>query len=130
MHHISIITENDHTDVNTLLQCMTKNKVTANAIKTNTIGMTNIFTIQVDKPDIALKKLHEQSIKAVSDNHILIKIKDEPGALAEISQTLRQANLEADSIHIMHLNSGYTIVAISTNELSNTKKLLNNILIA
>jgi hypothetical protein len=55
----------------------------------------------VDKYDLALKKLRDASFNAITEDSLLIKLKDEPGALAKIVNRFKDANINIRSFHII-----------------------------
>lgn len=130
MKKISVVTENQPGISTAIRDIMAKNHVNVENLKTQVIGNTGVVIMSVDKCDAALRGLRDASMKAVSEGHLLVKIKDAPGALAEIAERLKAANINTQSFQIISRDGEHSIAAISTERLAEARELVRDVLIS
>lgn len=83
----------------------------------------------VDKPHDAVMALRQKGFKVVSNELVVIRIVDQPGASAKITRELNEAKLSIRGISTMHRQDGYCYVALSTDNDDVARKLLHDVLI-
>ncbi|HEU5046955.1 MAG TPA: ACT domain-containing protein [Rickettsiales bacterium] len=88
-----------------------------------------IVEMVVDKPHDAVMALRQKGFKVVSNELVVIRIVDEPGASAKITRELNDAKLSIRGISTMHRQDGYCYVALSTDNDEVARKLLHDVLI-
>ena len=89
-----------------------------------------IIMMIVDKYDLALRVLRDSEFNAISEESLLISIKDEPGALAKLAKRFGNANINIRGIHIVHRDGKNSVVAVSTERTEETIELVKDILIS
>ena len=67
----------------------------------------------------------EDGIRAVTSDAIVFHLPDKPGALAGVSRTFYEHNLNVRTIHIMHRIQGHAIVAVTTDDDPTARTLLD-----
>ena len=87
-----------------------------------------IFT--VDRYDEALVALRDAGVPAVSEDAIIIRIVDEPGALARISRRFHDAEIRLRSVRIIRRDAGHGLVALSTERTERALELVKDVLIS
>ena len=55
------------------------------------------------------------SIEQVSDDARVLRLADEPGALANVAGSLKDAGVNIESMHILSRQAGYAMVALKTD---------------
>ncbi|MFH1874800.1 MAG: hypothetical protein ABH859_06425 [Pseudomonadota bacterium] len=130
MKQIFIISENSVCEINKISKLMHKNGINIESVETQDIGTSKVITLKVDNNELALKALNQAELKAVAGTNLLIKVKDQPGALAEVALKLKLADIESKAHHIMTRDGDNSIAAISTSRLEDAKKILKNCLIS
>ena len=70
----------------------------------------------VDNTDHALSVLNQAGYKAVSDDALVLRLRDEPGALAGVADSLKQAGVNIQSMHILSRQDGYAMVALTADD--------------
>ncbi len=130
MKKISVVTENQPGISTAIRNIMAKNHVNVESLKTQVIGNTGVVIMSVDKYDVALKGLRDASMNAISEGNLLIRIKDVPGALAEIAERLRAANINTQSFQIIARDGEYSIAAFSTERLAEARELVKDVLVS
>ena len=89
-------------------------------------GDDGIVLLTTDDPDGALYALTYAGFKAVSDEALILKLKDEPGALAKIAEQFKQSDLNIRSIHILSRQAGYSMVALTTDDRAKVQALIDD----
>ena len=96
---------------NTLAQA----SVNLESINTQVNGEHGTIIISTDDTDRALVALADAGYSAVTDDAMLIRLKDEPGALARIAQRFSEAGINIRSVHILDRKDGIATIALSTS---------------
>lgn len=83
-----------------------------------------VVRMQVEDEDAALGVLTDAGYHAVSDDVLLARIEDRPGSLAALSRRLADARLDIRSLHHVRRESGFALVAVSTDDNARARELL------
>ncbi len=90
----------------------------------------DVVTLTVDRYNRALAALRDGGYPAVTEDAMLVRIEDEPGALAKVAVRFKEADIPVRSIRIIRRRNGFGIVAISTERTEAAKELVRESLIA
>ena len=90
----------------------------------------DVVTLTVDRYNRALAALRDGGYPAVTEDAMLVRIEDEPGALAKVAVRFKEADIPVRSIRIIRRRNGFGIVAISTERTEAAKELVRDSLIA
>lgn len=85
-------------------------------INTENSGETGIVIIITDDNDAALQALTTAGFRAVIDDVLVIRLPDEPGALAKVAEKFKIAGVNIQSLHILDRHGDYTTVALSADD--------------
>ena len=85
------------------------------SINTQVNGEHGTIVISTDDTDRALIALADAGYSAVTDDAMLIRLKDEPGALALVAQRFSEAGINIRSVHILDRKDGIATIALSTS---------------
>jgi hypothetical protein len=100
--------------------------VSIEQIVVETQGSSAVVRMEIDKDDEALKILTEGGYHAVTDDVLLARIDDRPGALAQLSRRLADGNVNIRSLHHVRRDDGQALVAISTDDNERARTLIGN----
>ncbi len=89
--------------------------VNLESINTQVNGEQGTIIISTDDTDRALVALADAGYSAVTDDSMLIRLKDEPGALARVAQRFSEAGINIRSVHILDRKDGVATIALSTS---------------
>ena len=59
-----------------------------------------VITLTADAHDEAIRVLTQAGFKTVSDESLVIRLRDEPGALAKVAERFKDAGVNIQSLHI------------------------------
>jgi hypothetical protein len=94
------------------------------------VSGTGVIRLTVDQYDSALQALHRAGLTPVTEDALLIRLEDKPGALAAVAKRFRDAGVNLRSVRIIHTSGGQTVAAIATERTSEALALVKDILIA
>ena len=100
------------------------NILTINTESTNETGLVILTT---DDNDAALEVLTSAGYRAVLDETLLIRLEDEPGALAKIAERFKNAGQNIQSVHIVERRDGFTIIALSVDDQDAARELVGDL---
>ena len=86
------------------------------SINTEATEEQGALILTTDNTDHALYVLNQAGYKAVGDEVLVIRLRDEPGALAKVAESLKQASVNIQSMHILNRNAGHAMIALTTND--------------
>lgn len=130
MKQITIITKDRPglmADISDVLQAA---GVNIESLAAEQIGKSAAIIMTVDNYDGALRALAGTSFKAVTEDAILVKLDDRPGALATIAHRFKDAKINLRSIRILSRDGGKAIVAISADRTKEAMDLVKDVLIS
>jgi hypothetical protein len=87
-------------------------------------GADGVLHMGVERVDEALAVLTAAGYHAVSEDVLLARIEDRPGALAQLSRRLMEAQLDIRGLNMVQRNDGWAVVAISTSDNARARGLL------
>ena len=61
------------------------------------------------------------------DDALVIRLRDEPGALARVAERFKNADVNIHSLHILDRHEGYTMVALSADDREKAEALLEGV---
>jgi len=88
-----------------------------------------IIVLTVDKYDEALRALRDHGYRAITQDTLLVRLEDHPGALASIAVRLRDAGLDLRSLHIVRRENGITMASLVTSNLERAAEVLKDVLV-
>ena len=128
MERIIVMVENEVGVIADIARCLANADINMKTINTDGAGETGAVIITTDQDDLALEVLTRQGFKAVTDEPLVIRLRDEPGALAKVAERFKAANVNIQSLHIIHRRADHATVALSLSPEDRTKAetLLDN----
>jgi hypothetical protein len=89
----------------------------------------DIVQLTVNDYDRALQVLCDAGYDAITEDAVLINVKDQPGALAQVTRRLHQAGVTMRSMRILYRQAGEAMVAISMDRSDQALKLIDDLLV-
>lgn len=114
MKQISIMCK-DSTAVTELTELLSLNDFDIRDLSFLQLGANAVINLMVDDYDRCLSLLAANAYTAVSDETLLIRLQDRPGALAEVSRKISNENVEIRSLTLVSVVDSDGIVAINTS---------------
>ena len=95
------------------------------SINTDASSEQEAVALTTDNSDRALYVLNQAGYKAVGDEVLVLRLLDEPGALARVAESLKQAGVNIQSMHILNRQGGYAMIALTTDDRARTEAAIN-----
>ncbi len=96
-------------------QALANEGINVESINAQVVGEEVTIILTSDRYDHALYVLNQAGFKAVSDDALVLRLADEPGALANVAGSLKDAGVNIESMHILSRQAGYAMVALKTD---------------
>ena len=87
-------------------------------------GQRGAVLMTVNETDHALSLLNQAGYKAVGEDTVVLRLRDEPGSLARVADRLKQAEVNIQNLHILGRQDGYSLIALTTNDRAATEAAL------
>jgi hypothetical protein len=92
-------------------------------------GADGLISLTVDRYDAALRALRDSGYKAVTQDTLLIRLEDKPGALAGIAMRLKDAGVDLRSMHIVRRTENVSIASLVADNNQRAAEVLKDVLI-
>ena len=99
---------------------LAKAGINLESIDTESSGEQGAVILTTDNSDRALYVLNQAGYKAVGDEVLVLRLRDEPGSLAQVAEKLKQAGVNIQSMHILSRHGGYAMIALTTDDRART----------
>ena len=110
MERIVIIARDEPGIIADVATALGKAGINIESLNTEKAGEQGIITLATDNTNEALHALTNAGFKATTDDPIIFRLPDEPGALAMVAQRFKEAGLNIQSLHILDRMDGQATV--------------------
>ena len=129
MKQIVIVCESKEGLVAEIAETMAERGINIESIDAEQSGTIDVVTLTVDKYDEALQALLDLGISAVTEDVVLLRMPDRPGALATVAKRFKDNKIHLRSIRLIHRELGEAIVAVSMDRTDEAMKLVREFMI-
>ncbi len=130
MKQITIVAESAPGLLAQVSEILAARGINIETLNAETVQDYGVVILTVDRYDEALAALRDAGLHAVSEDAIIIRIVDEPGALARISRRFHDAEIRLRSVRIIRRSSGSGLVALSTERTERALELVKDVLVS
>ena len=88
-----------------------------------------VVALTVDRYDEALGALRDAGFDAVTEDALVIRLPDEPGALAKVARRFKDADIDLRSLRIIQRQQGFALVALAAERTEQARALVKDYLI-
>ncbi len=125
MERIIIIVRDEVGVIAGVARALADRGINIESLDTERAGEQGIITLTTDDTNRALLALKEAEFRAVTDDSLVFRIPDEPGALARVAERFKAAGVNIQSLHILDRRAGQAVVALSAQDREEARKLLD-----
>jgi hypothetical protein len=129
MRTITIVTQDRLGLMADVTELLAASSINIESIEASKIDSTALLKIISDDADSAYQLLVDAGYHVVSQAGLLVRLKDEPGALARVSRTLAENSIDIRGVNIVDQHDGYELVAISCCDSEKAKTVLADIIV-
>ena len=116
MRQIHIVGTNRIGLIADLTETLALAQINIESVDAEEVGDNALIVFDVDQYDRALQCLREfQGIQIITEDAILVKLKNQPGALAKIARRFTDAGINVRSVRFIERDEDFALVAISTD---------------
>ena len=124
MQRITVVVQNRPGLLAEITELLAATGLSISSIVADSVGTQGILHLEVEQADEALAVLTSAGYNAVSEDVLLARIEDRPGALAQLSRRLMEAQLDIRGLNMVQRNDGWAVVAIATNDNARARGVL------
>lgn len=95
-------------------------------LNTEIAGEKGVVILTTPESDRALRVLKNAGFRAVTDEAMVLRLRDEPGALARVAEKFKRAGVNIRSMHILDHHEGHATVALTADDQARAKTLVKN----
>ena len=125
MNRIIVMAKNEVGVIADITRVLADKGINIQTINTERHDEEGLVTLTTDAYDSALRALTHAGFKTVSDDSLLLRLPDAPGALAKIAERFRDAGVNIQSLHIVDRRDGYAIMALSADDRAKAETLVD-----
>lgn len=131
MKQLSIITENHLGVMTKITEALAKENINIESLDAELAGEQVIVVLNVDQYDKALHIIHQlDNMQIVTEDAILVRLINEPGALAKIARRFTNAGIGLRSIRFIQRDQHFGLVAICTDRTEQALQLVDDVLVS
>lgn len=112
MKQIVVLTEDHPGVLADLSACLAARAINIEELSGDALETSGVVRLTVDRYDEALVALRDAGFQAVSEDALVLRLPDEPGALARAMARFKQENVNVRSMRILRRDGGQTLVAL------------------
>ncbi len=125
MPRIIVMAKNEVGVIADISRVLADSDINIETISAEALDDKGTITLTTDDYDGALRALTDAGFKTVTDDSLLVSLRDEPGALAKVAERLKQGGVNIQSLHIVDRRGDFTTVAILTDDRAKAEGLLD-----
>ena len=130
MKGLTVIHDEDHPGLLAeLTSLLEQEKIAVKDFAGISHGSTAIISLAVDRYKDAFRLLSDAGFRVIASEHLLVRLEKQPGALAELSRRLAQAEVDVRGMHIVNKDDMAGIVALETVDHERAREVLKDILV-
>lgn len=127
MKQITIPTQNRPGELAAVTGLLAQHSININSLDAMEEDDHGFIVITVDQYDESLRRLREAGYHPVSEDAIVIRVTDEPGALAKVAKRFQDANINLRSLHIIRRCKSVSHVSLVSDNNQAAMKLVEDL---
>lgn len=124
MKQITVLTRKETSELARVATILGDAGVNIEEVDAEHIEETGLIVLSVDRYDEALRALADHGLRAITQNALVIRIEDRPGALAAIAKKLRDASVDVRSMHILRRDPHGSLATLVTTDPAKARTIL------
>ena len=129
MKQITLLTRKDPTEFARVATLLGEAGVNIEDVDAENVEETGIIVLSVDRYDDALRVFADHGLRAITQDTLIIRLEDKPGALATVARKLRDAEVDVRSMHILRRDASESLVSLVASDNAKARHLLGDLLV-
>ncbi len=131
MKQLSIVTKNTLGVVTKISEALAESEINIESLDAELAGDQVVVVLDVDQYDKALQIIHKlDNMQVITEDAILVRLVNEPGALAKIARRFTDAGIGLRSMRFIQRDQQFGLVAIGTERSEQALKLVADVLVS
>lgn len=124
MQRITVVVHNRPGLLAEITELLASKGLSITSIVAQSHGADGVLHLGAQHVDEALAVLTAAGYHAVTEDVLLARVEDRPGALAQLSRRLMEAQLDIRGLNMVQRNDGWAVVAIATSDNARARGVL------
>ncbi len=129
MKQLTVLAPNKPGQLAAITEALAAGDVNIESFDVATHGADGVIVLTVDRYGDALRLLLDAGFKAVTQDTLLVRLEDKPGALAKVAVRLKDAGIDLRSMHIVRRDAGVSIASLVADNNARAAEVLGEIVI-
>jgi hypothetical protein len=129
MKQLTVLVPNELGIAARLTACLAERGINIEEIDVESVADHGVVVLSVDRYDEALRALSDQGFRVITQDTLLVRLEDKPGALAAVALQLKDAGLDLRSMHILRRNDSGTTASLVCSDNAAAAEVLRDVLV-
>jgi hypothetical protein len=129
MKQLAVLVPNELGIAARLTACLAERGINIEEIDVESVADHGIVVLSVDRYDEALRALSDHGFRVITQDTLLVRLEDKPGALAAVALRLRDAGLDLRSMHILRREASSTTASLVCSDNARAAEVLKDVLV-
>jgi hypothetical protein len=116
MKQITVLTRKDPDELERVATLLGEVGVNIEHIDAERLEDDGLIVLTVDHYDLALRTLSDHGLRAITQDALVIRLEDKPGALALIAKRLRDEGIDVRSMHLLRRADGWSLASLVSTD--------------
>ena len=125
MKRIIIVAKNEVGVLADITGALANQGINIETISVEGLQEKGVITLTTDAYDKALRTLTNAGFKTLSDDSLVLRLVDEPGALAKVAEQFKSAGVNIHSLHIIERRAGHALVALVADDRAKAESVVD-----
>ena len=125
MKRILVVARNEVGVLADITRALADEGINIETISAEALQEKGVITLTTNAYDNALRALTNAGFKTLSDDSLVLRLADEPGALAKVAEQFKSAGVNIHSLHIIERKGGHTLVALAADDRAKAESLVD-----
>ena len=125
MNRIIVVARNEVGVLADITRALADEAINIETISAEALQEKGVITLTTNAYDRALRVLTNAGFKTLSDDSLVLRLVDEPGALAKVAERFKTAGVNIQSLHIIERKAGHALVALAADDRAKAESVVD-----
>ena len=125
MKRIIVVARNEVGVLADITRALADEAINIETISVEGLQEKGVIILTTDAYDKALRTLTNAGFKTLSDDSLVLRLVDEPGALAKVAEQFKGAGVNIHSLHIIERRAGHALVALAADDRAKAESVVD-----
>lgn len=130
MKQITVLTRKDPDELARVATLLGEVGVNIEHIDAERLEDDGLIVLTVDGYDLALRTLSDHGLRAITQDALVIRLEDKPGALALIAKRLRDVGIDVRSMHLLRRVDGWSLASLVCTDNARAAHVLVDVVVS